>query len=62
MTGELMFAKNVEEFYMIISKIAAKVIDCWQAKYRMPAHKTIKIVAPRTTLQNQTSSIKILVE
>jgi hypothetical protein len=63
LTSELMMANNVEEFYVIISKIGAKVTECWQVKDRMPAHhKTMKIVAPRTTLQNQTSPLKILVE
>jgi hypothetical protein len=56
LTSELMMAKK------IISKIGAKVTECWEFKDRMPAHKTMKIVAPRTTLQNQTSPIKILVE
>jgi hypothetical protein len=45
--SELMMAKNVEEFYVIISKIEAKVKDCWQVKDPMSAHTTMKIVAPR---------------
>jgi hypothetical protein len=57
-----MMAKHVEESYMIISKIGAKVTECWLVKDRLPALKTMKLVAPRTTLQNQTSPLKILVE
>jgi hypothetical protein len=57
-----MMAKNVEEFYVIISNIGLKVTECWQVKDRMPAHDTMKIVAPRTTLRNQTSPLKIFVE
>jgi hypothetical protein len=36
LTSELMMAKNVEEFYVIIGKIGAKVTECWQVKDRMP--------------------------
>jgi hypothetical protein len=62
LTSQLMMAKNVEEYNVVISKIGAKVTECWQVKDRMPAHKIMKVVAASTTLLNQTSPLKTLVE